>query len=114
MVSLPREVVDYLRRELAGGRMVLFTGAGFSSLARDSGGRRRVPTGDQLADDLWQLSFPDERRDGSTLQDLYEHALATQPRELEALIERRLRVNAARLPRFYETWMAMPWRRVYT
>lgn len=104
----------HLRSELAGGRMVLFTGAGFSSLARDASGRRRVPTGRPLADEIWQLCFPGERRDTSSLPDLYAHALATRPRALAALIEQRLRVDARTLPRIYETWLSMPWRRVYT
>src|SRR6185437_8082216 len=44
----------------------------------------------------------------------YAHALATRPKELAALVDRRLRVDARTLPRFYETFFAMPWRRVYT
>jgi hypothetical protein len=94
--------------------MVLFTGAGFSSLARDRQGRRHVPTGEPLADELWQLCFPGQRRDGSSLADLYAHALATRRRRLAALIDCRLRVDGRTLPRFYETWFALPWRRVYT
>lgn len=94
--------------------MVLFTGAGFSSQARDRDGRRHVPTGEPLADELWRLCFGGGPRDASSLADLYAHALATRPRRLAALLERRLRVDARTLPRFYETWMAMPWRRVYT
>lgn len=94
--------------------MVLFTGAGFSSLARDKSGRRHVPTGQPLADELWQLCFPGEKRDASSLADLYAHALASQPRALAALIEQRLRVDPRTLPSLYETWLRMPWRRVYT
>ena len=104
----------FLRRGLAAGRMVLFTGAGFSSLARDKSGKRRVPTGKSLADDLWQLCFAGEKRDGSSLADLYAYALASRPRALAALIEERRRVDARTLPRSYETWLTMPWRRVYT
>ena len=94
--------------------MVLFTGAGFSSLARDKSGKRYVPTGDPLAEELWQLCFPGETRDGSSLADLYAHALASKPRALAALINERLRVDERTLPSEYETWMMMPWRRVYT
>ncbi len=111
---VPRGVRDFLAGELAAGRMVLFTGAGFSSLARDRDGRRHVPTGAPLADELWQLCFPGEKRDASSLPDLYAHALATRPRGLTALIDRRLRVDARTPPRFYATWLAMPWRRIYT
>jgi hypothetical protein len=111
---VPPDVCDFLRRELGAGRMVLFTGAGFSACARDRGGRRRVPTGKPLADELWQLCFPGERRDSSTLQDLFQHPLATRRAALAALHDRRLRVSLTGLPPFYRTWFALPWRRVYT
>lgn len=112
--EIPRAVLEGLRRDLAAGRMILFTGAGFSSLARDASGRRRVPTGDQLAGELWHLSFPGARRDDSSLQDLYAHALMAHPGRLRTLVDRRLRVCSRQLPRFYETWFSLPWRRVYT
>src|SRR6059058_3205721 len=101
-------VTRRLRRDLAAGRMVLFTGAGFSSRARDADGRRRIPTGAQLTRELWQLCFPGARRDGSSLQDLFQHALRVQPAALRALIDRRLRASPRGLPRFYERWFAMP------
>lgn len=94
--------------------MILFTGAGFSSLARDASGKRRVPTGAQLADELWRIEYGDEPRDGSSLQDLYAHTLRTRRAELQALLDGRLRVCGRLLPRFYEMWFAMPWRRIYT
>jgi hypothetical protein len=112
--SVPPTVRAFLRRELAAGRMVLFTGAGFSSLARDQSGKRDVPTGAPLGDELWQLCFGREKRDASSLADLYAHALASRPRALAALIEQRLRVDRRTLPSIYETWLTMPWRRVYT
>ena len=87
--------------------MVLFTGAGFSSLARDKSGKRHVPTGAPLADELWQLCFGGEKRDGSSLADLYAHALASRRRALAALIEQRLRVDGRTLPSLYETWLTM-------
>jgi len=111
---VPPAVRAFLRRELAAGRMVLFTGAGFSSLARDKSGKRHVPTGAPLADELWRLCFGGDKRDGSSLADLYAHALASRPRPLAALIEQRLRVDERTLPSLYETWLTMPWRRVYT
>lgn len=112
--AVPPDLLQFLRRELGAGRMVLFTGAGFSSLARDAGGRRRIPTGDPLADELWQLCFDHGRRDGSTLQDLFAHALQTRRDGLAALLDRRLRACERALPPFYRVWLEMPWRRVYT
>ncbi|MCU1279614.1 MAG: hypothetical protein JWM53_3160 [bacterium] len=110
----PPQLYRFLRRELAAGRMILFTGAGFSSMARDAAGRGRVPTGEQLRRELWDLCFSGEQRDASTLQDLYAHAQVTRPRQLRELLDQRLRVDPRALPQFYEPWLALPWRRVYT
>jgi hypothetical protein len=106
--------MGYLRGELARGRPVLLTGAGFSCDARDLDGRP-VPTGREMADELWPLCFPGEPRDeASTLQDLYQAALHRCPDDLARLLERRLSIDAATLPAHYRTWFSMPWRRVYT
>jgi hypothetical protein len=81
--------------------------------ARAAGGGE-VPLGDDLADELWRLCFRRGARDGSSLPDLFEHARRTAPDRLARLLERRLRVDARRLPEMYRLWFAMPWRRVYT
>jgi hypothetical protein len=112
--TVPASVMEFLRRELSRGRMVLFTGAGFSTLAHDMTGQRRVPTGTAFADELWRLCFPDEQRDASTLQDLFQHALRQHRDRLAELVDRRLRVSDERLPPFYQYWFDMPWRRIYT
>ena len=108
------DITGDLCRALEGGRAVLFTGAGFSVDAHDREGKP-IPSGPELADELWQLCFPEEAcRDGSALQDLFQHALTESPAELEALLRKRLTVDAARLPAFYRVWFALPWRRIYT
>ena len=112
--AVPTSVMEFLRQELSTGRMVLFTGAGFSTVAHDVTGQRRVPTGTAFADELWRLCFPDEQRDGSTLQDLFQHALHQHRDRLAELVHRRLRVSSDRLPPFYRQWFDMPWRRIYT
>jgi hypothetical protein len=106
-------LLGYLRREMRLGRLCLFMGAGFSAETRDAAGRK-LPTGPQLADELWQLCFPGEPRDRSRLADLFEHALGHCRDGLEELIAARLRVDAASLPAHFETWFRMPWRRAYT
>lgn len=107
------DITSDLGRQLAAGRVVLFTGAGFSVDAKAHDGSP-IPSGPELADELWQICFPGERRDGSALSDLFQHALTEAPDELEALLRRRLTVDAARLPAFYRVWFALPWRRIYT
>ncbi|MDC3958829.1 SIR2 family protein [Polyangium jinanense] len=107
------DITSDLGRELAAGRAVLFTGAGFSVDARAEDGSA-IPSGPELSEELWDLCFPGESRDGSALQDLFQHALSETPDKLEALLRRRLTVDPARLPAFYRVWFALPWRRIYT
>jgi hypothetical protein len=107
------DVAAYLRAELERRRAVLFTGAGFSVDALDHGGRP-IPSGPELADELWSMCFPGEARDGSALTDLYQHALAERPEALTSLVRQRLCVDPARLPEMYRLWFCLPWRRMYT
>jgi hypothetical protein len=112
--SMSEQQLAYLGRQLEHGRLILFTGAGFSVDAADVE-NRKLPSGVELARELWQLCFPDESFDTtSSLQDLYEHALAKQRTRLAQLLTRRLRVNSTSLPDHYRTWFSQPWRRVYT
>jgi hypothetical protein len=105
--------VDYLRDQLELGRAALFTGAGFASDVADRDGHA-IATARQLTRELWQLCFPEERQDGSTLPDLFHHALKHCPRKLEALLNRRLRVDPRSLLPRHARWFSLPWRRVYT
>lgn len=103
----------YLAEALRSGRLTLFTGAGFSCDASAVDGRP-IPSGKELADELWQLCFPDEERDGSALSDLFQHALAACPAELAELLRVRLTSGDAPLPEHYRVWFSLPWRRIYT
>ena len=107
------DIVEYLGDALAGGRAVLFTGAGFSVDAKDRDGQP-IPTGNELCDELWEICFPGEERDGSALEDLFQHALTEKPKQLEELLRRRLTVDPKSLPACYRTWFSLPWRRIYT
>jgi len=107
------EAWGYLAEAMHSGALTLFTGAGFSSDAVAADGRQ-VPSGKELADELWDLCFPGEDRDASGLQDLFHHALATCPGDLAELLQRRLTVGSAPLPEHYRLWFSLPWRRLYT
>jgi len=97
---------------IAGGDVMLFTGAGFSSDARDRDGEP-LPDSERMLAELWPLVF-DGEPDGSSLADLYDAALLAKPRELAEYIARRLQVGDAPLPPHYAAWLAAPWRRIYT
>ncbi len=92
---------------------MLFTGAGFSSGARDLDGDP-LPDSARMVRELWPLVFGAEDPDDSSLPDLYDAALLRAPEQLGAYVARRLRVGDHELPRHYATWFSAPWRRIYT
>lgn len=104
----------HLARQIARGRVILFTGAGFSNGAFTKNGAP-VASVAELKEALWQLLFPGEPLDETaTLGDLYEAGLRSKKTQLRSLLEDRLRVDPGRLPDVYETWFSMPWARAYT
>jgi hypothetical protein len=98
---------------IASGEAMLFTGAGFSSDARDVDGRP-LPDSKQMIAELWSICFDDSEPDDSSLADLYDVALRCAPEKLRAYVARRLRIGDAPLPAHLERWFAAPWRRIYT
>jgi hypothetical protein len=113
-------VPSLLERELArmaavvaSGDAILFTGAGFSSGALDTASRP-LPDAAQMRVELWHLLFGEAEPDDSSLQDLYDVALERIPAQLADYLAARLRIGAAPLASHYASWLAAPWRRVYT
>jgi hypothetical protein len=104
---------EALRAVLASGKAMLFTGAGFSSSARDRRGQP-IPSSKEITRDLWELCFPEWPQDGSSLTDLFRHASRRHPERLDALLRERLSVCEKRLPQFYERWFSVPWKRAWT
>jgi hypothetical protein len=102
-----------LSRIIASGEAMLFTGAGFSSDARDLAGRP-LPDSTQMIRELWSICFGDDEPDDSSLADLYDAALLYAPDRLCEYIARRLRIGDAALPAHLAAWLGAPWRRIYT
>ena len=64
---------------------------------------------------LWELCFPGAPiEDGSSLQDLYEHALRRNRTKLAELMVRQLTIDPSSVPDWYSTALSMPWQRCYT
>ncbi len=105
--------VRELAHTIATGDAMLFTGAGFSSDARDLAGEP-LPDSAQMVAELWPIVFGEGEPDGSSLADLYDAALLTRERELAAYVARRLRVGDTPLPPHFAKWFGAPWRRIYT
>jgi len=98
-VTVDNGMVARLRRQLATGDVVLFTGAGFSmgATARDG---QRVASVNALKEDLWRLGFPSGHTVDSTssLGDVFDVAVSRHQNRVKELFERRLTVSAAGLP----------------
>ncbi|MGA3057892.1 MAG: SIR2 family protein [Candidatus Limnocylindrales bacterium] len=112
--ELKSVVIPYLSSQFSRARPVLFTGAGFSASARNITGMP-VPTGRELAEHVWKLSFPGEVLEpATTLQLIYEHAHRHHPGQLRELLTRLLTVDAETVPEWYARIFRLPWHRVYT
>ena len=73
-----------------------------------------LPAYENLQTQLWNLCFPNEELDGSSLQHLYAHALLRHPNQTEQLFRKLLTVDSETLPGWYGDIFALPWHRCYT
>ena len=106
-------ISEYLSRKLSEGQLILFTGAGFSMSAKDHQDES-LPSGRVLAKELWQLAFPDQEFDDSSLSDVYEAARKSGERKLTEYLTKRFTVNPKTLPSWYKTAIGQPWYKAYT
>lgn len=114
MEKLDSNLLAYIKEQFKNARLILLTGAGFSSGATDKQGKK-LPIGSSLAEEIWKICFVDDPYDEqSTLPDLYQHALSRHRALLKDLMLRRLAVSSETLPDYYKLWFSAPWRRIYT
>lgn len=112
-MTSPQDRLRELSGVIGSGEAILFTGAGFSAEARDCAGKG-LPDSKAMIGELWEMLFPDEEPDESTLADLYDAALLRAPERLRGYLQTRLQIGAAKLPQTFATWFAAPWQRIYT
>lgn len=106
---------DYLIPRLAGNRVLLFLGAGFSLEAKNLLDMP-FPTGKSLAKTLWShLQLPGEY-DGTHLKEMFEVLLTSNipNKEIEALLENQLTAHPDGVPARYDIIASVFWRRIYT
>ena len=109
-----KHVVDRLRGQMRRGQAILFTGAGFSTEARNRQGEL-LPGTVALRDALHNVAFPTVPVDHTTtLGDAFSVALRRNAGATRGLLENRLSVDPASLPEYYRLYYTQPWRRVYT
>lgn len=112
-MPIPPNTLQRLRAQASRGELVLFTGAGFSSAARDRSGNS-LPSSRDLRQLLWRLCFSEPFDENSTLGELYQVALNRHRAELEKLLATRLAVDPDTLPEFYRLYADFPWHLWYT
>ncbi|MEO6238602.1 MAG: hypothetical protein ABIQ52_16520, partial [Vicinamibacterales bacterium] len=96
------------------GRLVLFTGAGFSYDAKNRKGIQ-VPGARALRDELLQIAYPGEAPEERTsLNDAFAVAVRLNRPAVRTLFDSRLSVAPDSLPDYYRLYFAMPWYRIYT
>jgi hypothetical protein len=112
--AIDKNWISHLRTQFERARPILFTGAGFSFGAKnilDEG----IPSVSTLRSRLWELCFPGTSvEDGSSLQDLYEHAHRRNRTKLSELLKGLFTVQADSLADWYRLVFEMPWQRCYT
>ncbi|MDQ6892319.1 MAG: hypothetical protein M3167_06525 [Acidobacteriota bacterium] len=104
----------YLTRQLGRGNVVLFLGAGFSSLATNRLGAS-LPTGSELAKLMWGFMYPGDAYDQATsLGELYEAILesSTPHSRIRNFLEEQLIYKE--IPTLYQEFAHPFWFRVYT
>jgi hypothetical protein len=114
-MAIDSGLVARLRRQLARGQLILFTGAGFSCQAFARSGRT-IPTAEELKRALWRLAFPsnqvvDER---SELGDIFELAVARAHNATKELLFDLLKADVEHSPDRFKAWFSLPWYRHYT
>lgn len=112
-MTSPQDRLRELSAIIGSGEAILFTGAGFSAEARDCVGKG-LPDSKVMIGELWEMLFPDEQPDESTLADLYDVALLHAPDRLREYLQSRLQIGDTELPRSFASWFAAPWHRIYT
>ncbi|MDE0123861.1 MAG: SIR2 family protein [Bryobacterales bacterium] len=110
---LQRTFIPHMKTQFRRGLPILFTGAGFSLEARNFRGST-LPTVGDVQTRLWDLCFPNEPFDGSSLQDIYHHAQTRHPVEMENLLISILSVDPNSLPDWYREIHSLSWHKCYT
>ena len=107
-----KRIKEYLGNKLSEGGMILFTGAGFSSEAKDKNGRN-LPLSKELAKELCDL-INLEYSPGDSLKDIFQAAVQKKKKEVSRHLKERLTADPRSLDSEYKTVISQPWHKAYT
>ena len=102
---------DYLGRKLSEGKLILFTGAGFSSGVKDKKGRP-LPLSDKLAVELSDLIGINDSE--CSLKDSFQLAISRQKNKTISHLRERLTVDTASIGDEYKIMLNQHWYKIYT
>ena len=115
MSNLTKEEINrikaYLGGKLSEGKLILFTGAGFSSSAKDTKGRS-LPLSNQLAKEISNLIGIEDPN--PSLKDIYYIAMLRKKNKVSTYLKERLTVDSTSLKDEYQLLINQPWYKVYT
>lgn len=101
--ALAARLASFIRQ----GRVILFTGAGFSLDARAKSGSQ-IPTPRELAEALWGVAFPRAEFEGASLGNVYEAARAQASKATQSKMRELLTVDPRSLSEAYRLWFSFP------
>ncbi len=103
----------YLLKAISDNRVILFLGAGFSHDASNRLGNH-IPSGMELADQIWNLLDYDDPYNGTDLGKLYANMLNSGKKKdvISSFLEDRLLCDS--VPPNYDVLTKVYWRRIYT
>ena len=107
-----KRIKEYLGNKLSEGEIILFTGAGFSSEAKDKNGKN-LPLARGLAKELCDL-INLEYSSNESLKDIFQVAIRKKKKEVSRYLKERLAVDPRSLDSEYKTIIGQPWRKAYT
>ena len=107
-----KRIKEYLGNKLSEGEIILFTGAGFSSEAKDKNGKN-LPLSIELAKELCNL-INLEYSHGESLKDIFQLAIRKKKNEVSRYLKQRLAVDPRSLDSEYKTIISQPWHKAYT
>ena len=106
-----KDRIKYLGRKLSEGKLILFTGAGFSSNAKDMKGRN-LPLAKELAKEISNLIGVEDSN--PSLKEIFEVSIQKQKNKVSKYLQERLTVDSSSLNDIYKVMINQPWYKIYT
>ena len=106
-----KRIKEYLGRKLSEGKLILFTGAGFSSNAKDKTGKK-IPLSNELAQEIAHML--DLKDPNASLKDVFHVAQSKMKNRVNEHLKGRFNVDTNSINDTYKLLINQPWYKAYT